>query len=123
MNPYVVALWQAVDFWLFGVVAAFALFCYVLRRLDKAPDVTFRFYDFFTSGDWAGKASVSRLGYFGGFLTHSLVVMHQEFKSVLDHERMLWYALIWSGAAVALRAIEMRTTQPTQLPQPPVKDP
>jgi hypothetical protein len=107
---YVVALWQSFDLWLLGVIACFALFCYILRRLDKSPDITFKFHDFFTSGEWDGKASVSRLGYFGAFLTHSLIVVHQEFKSVLTNDTLLWYGLIWSGAAVALQAVNKAKT-------------
>jgi hypothetical protein len=108
MSPYIIALWQTFDFWLVGVLACFTVFLYVLRRLDRSPHVTFKFHDFFTSGDWDGKASVSRLGYFGAFLTHSLIVMHQEFKSALSNEALLWYGLIWSGAAVALQYVKSK---------------
>lgn len=121
VNPYILALWQSFDAWMFGVGLLFGLLCFILFRLDRAPDATFKFHDFFTAGDWDGKASIARFCYFGGFLTHSLVVMHQEFKAVLSTEAMTWYALIWSGAYVALRAVERMTktsapqpTQPTQ---------
>jgi hypothetical protein len=102
------------NFWELGIGAIFTLFCVVLYRLDNAQDTTFKFHDFFTSGDWHGKASVSRLGYFGAFLTHSLIMLHREMHAEgISTEMISFYALVWSGAYVALKAIEMRTA-PTQ---------
>lgn len=107
-------VWSAIHFWEMAVVAVFALFCYVLRQLDRSGQApTFKFHDFFTSGDWPGKASGPRLAYFGAFLTHSLVVLHHEMKSKdgLDYAMASLYALIWSGAYVALKAIDMKAAQ------------
>lgn len=101
------------SFWELGIGSIFTLFCVVIYRLDHANDVAFKFSDFFASGDWNGKASVSRLGYFGAFLSHSLIVLHREMNDGISTEMLSFYALIWSGAYVALKAIEMRTpTQP-----------
>jgi hypothetical protein len=112
---WVTTIWLALDFWALGVVAIFALFCVVLYRLHGATDNRFKFHDFFSSGDWPSKASVARLGYFGGFLVHSLVVLHmQMIRGGSSTELMSFYALIWSGAYVALKAIELRT--PPQQP-------
>lgn len=110
-------VWLALDFWTMAVIAVFALFCYVIYRLDKADDSTFKFHDLFTSGDWPGKASVSRLGFFGAFLSHSLVVIHQEMHKAATEGLMMWYALIWSGAYVALKAIELKA--PPVMTSPP----
>jgi hypothetical protein len=107
-------VWGVVRFWDIAIVAIFTLFCVVLRRLDAEPDTSFKFHDLFTSGDWPGKASVSRLCYFGAFLAHSLLVLHQEMKQEkgVDYAMASLYALIWSGAYVLLKAIEARTPQP-----------
>jgi hypothetical protein len=106
-------LYVQLSFWELGIVAIFVLFCVVIYRLDRAIDVHFKFSDFFASGDWNGKASVARLGYFGAFLCHSLIVLHKEMIDAIDSTMVSFYALIWSGAYVALKAIEMRTaTQP-----------
>lgn len=119
VHDYTAAVWRAIDFWLIGVGLIFALFCYILRRLDRAPDSSFKFHDFFTSGDWNGKASVARLGYFAALLTHSLVLLHKEIKHPegVDYAMASLYALIWSGAYVALKAIEAKT-QSIQTPKP-----
>lgn len=110
----IAAVWHAVKFWDLSIVAIFALFCVVVRRLNDLNDNKFFFHDFFTSGDWNGKASVSRLGYFAAFLVHSLVVLHQEMQqgAGIDAPTISMYALIWSGAYVALKAIELRTATP-----------
>lgn len=111
-------IWIAIDFWALGVWALFALFCIVLYRLDKAKDIEFKFHDFFSSGDWNGKASVTRLGYFGAFLTHSFVIFHQEMKQGAS-DAILWpYALIWSGAYVAAKLVETKVAPP---PPPPIQ--
>jgi hypothetical protein len=94
-------------FWYGAIIAVFALFCYILYRLDH--NAQFKFVDFFTAGDWNGKASVARLGYFAGFMTHSLVLLHKEMNGGVDYALASLYALIWSGAYVALKAIELRT--------------
>lgn len=105
------ALWIAIDFWMLGVVALFTLFCYILRRLDKSQDATFKFHDLFTSGDWNGKASIARLGYFNAMLVHALIVLHQEMKTGASTEMMSMYALIWSGAYVVLKYVDMKAAQ------------
>lgn len=113
-HAHIVGLWDALKFWDLAIVAIFTLFCVVLRRLDQAPDNQFRFHDLWTSGDWPGKASMARLAYFGAFLAHSLVLLHQEMKlpNGVDYTMASLYALIWSGAYVAIKAVEMRTPQP-----------
>lgn len=107
MKEVLIAIFNTLKFWELAVAAIFTLFCLILYRLDKTSG-PFKFYDFFTSGDWPGKASVARLGYFGGFLSHSLVLMHREFDDDVSVEMASFYALIWSGAYVALKAIEMK---------------
>jgi hypothetical protein len=102
---------DAMSFWELAIVALFALFCIVLRRLDQEKGGKFYFRDLFSSGDWDGKASTPRLGYFGAFLTHSLVVLHQEMKNGIDYAMVSLYALIWSGAYVALKVVDMKAAQ------------
>lgn len=109
-HDIIIGLLNMFKFWDLAIVAIFTLFCVILHRLDKAVG-PFKFYDFFTSGDWAGKASVARLGYFAAFLTHSLVLLHQEMKTGVDYPMASLYALIWSGAYVALKAIDMKAAQ------------
>jgi hypothetical protein len=109
-----VAGWNAFKFWDTAVVAIFALFCVIIYRLDRDDTSPFfRFREFFTSGDWNGKPSVARLGYFGAFLSHSLMVTHRELttREGISAEMASLYALIWSGAYVALKAIDMKAAQ------------
>src|SRR6476469_3617686 len=98
------------NFWEIAVGAIFTLFCVVIYRLDYADDNKFQFSDFFTSGDWNGKASVARLGYFGAFLCHSLIMLHREMHSDegISTEMISLFALLWSGAYVALKVIDSR---------------
>lgn len=101
----------AASFWNIGIAAIFIVFCVILVRLDIAKNTNFSFDDLFTYGDWNGKASVSRLGYFGAFLVHSLVVLHKEMVSKdggVDYGTISSYALIWSGAYVILKTIDMK---------------
>lgn len=119
LHDYIAMAWHAFNPWMLSMGLVFALFCYVLLRLDNAPDTTFKFSDFFTAGDWDGKASVARLAYFGAFLSHSLVLLHREIKSEngVDYAMGSLYALIWSGSYVALKTIE-RVTQSKPQSQP-----
>ena len=113
-------VWLALDFWTLAVVAIFTLFCVVLYRINKSRDNTFAFHDLFSSGDWSGKASVTRLGYFGAFLTHSLIVLHMQMKTGgASTEMMSMYALIWSGAYVLAKFVDQRAATP---PSPPKGD-
>jgi hypothetical protein len=109
------ALWIAIDFWLLGVTAIFCLLCYIMWRLDRANDVSFRFHDFFTSGDWPGKPSAPRLAYFGGFFFHSFIVLHQEMNKTLSTEHATAYALIWSGMYAVVKYVD-RNQAPLQPP-------
>jgi len=103
---------NAMSFWEAAIVALFVLFCVVLYRLDRERGGSkFYFRDFFSSGDWDGKASTPRLGYFCALLTHSLVILHQEMKNGIEYPMASLYALIWSGAYVALKAIDMKAAQ------------
>jgi hypothetical protein len=111
-------------FWYGAIIAVFTVFCYILYRLDH--NAAFKFADFFTYGSKEGKASIERLGYFAGFMTHSLIMLHKEMNGGVDYAAGSLYALIWSGAYVAAKAIEIRTPTitiggtnepPTQTPQ------
>lgn len=118
---YVAMVWMALDFWMLAVFAIFILFCYVLRRLDLAQDNEFKFHDFFTHGNWDHKADLTKLGYFAAFITHSLIVLHQEMKAGVTTEAITLYALVWSGAYVATKFVEGRavSTEVKEKPNEP----
>lgn len=119
---FLLALTQ-INFWSLAVAAVFVLFCVVLFRLDRSSQNTkFFFADFFSSGDWDGKASGPRLCYFGAFLVHSLIALHQQMANKgVDYAMVSLYALIWSGAYIALKAIELKGT-PAPVAPPPGAD-
>lgn len=106
MIELLLALLARIDFWMAATVAIFTLFVYILRRLDQAPDAQFKFHDFFTTGDWNGKPSAARLCYFGAFLVHSQIVLREASKPSSDGSIAATYALVWSGAYVALKFID-----------------
>lgn len=111
MKDIIIGAWAAIKFWELGIVVIFSLFCYILHRLDRAKDTSFKFHDFFTSGDWNGKASVARMCYFGAFLASSLALLHQEMKGGVDWTMLGGYSLIWSGAYVALKMVDAKNPQ------------
>lgn len=111
MKEFFLGVWAATNFWGIAITVVFMLFCYILHRLDKAKDTTFKFHDFFTSGDWNGKSSVARLGYFGAFLVSSLALLHHEMKYAVDWTMLGGYSLIWSGAYVALKMVDAKNPQ------------
>lgn len=103
--------WLDLDFYEFGLVVIFVGFALIVYRLHRTDDSEFRFEDFFTHGDRAGKASVFRLLVFGAWMVHSWVIVRQEVFGHLPETALALYASIWSGSYIVLRGLQVKEVQ------------
>lgn len=73
--------------------------------------------------DERGKVTWSRFGAIGSFIASTWVLISYASMKIMPNELYFGYLLFWSGSAVAIKALEVWSGRPAQLPSPPPEPP
>lgn len=113
------AFWlnQPANFLLLALVAAVVWLGWKAQR--ERTDIDFA--DVFR-GD-GGKVTWSRFGAIGSFIASTWVLVSYASMKIMPNELYYAYLLFWSGSAVAIKALEVWSGRPAQLPTPPPEPP